>query len=80
MQNAIVIKGRLVGSRKVELDEPAPNTQGEVEVIVRTGNGAESNQGESIFEFLRHLPAGTRSRDEIDRQIRQEHEDWEDGR
>jgi hypothetical protein len=51
MQNAIVIKGRLVGPQSVELDEP-------------------------VFDFLRRLPAGTRGREDIDHQIREEREAW----
>ncbi len=76
MQKVIVIKGRLVGPKNVELDEAVVNATEEVEVIVRTGEPEFSRQEQSVFEFLRCSPAGTRSREEIDRQIHDERENW----
>lgn len=76
MQNAVVIRGRLTGPRSVELDEPVDDLQREVEVIVR-GKKSASLGGDAGLELLRRLPSGTRSREDIDRQIREERESWE---
>ncbi|MGA2233377.1 MAG: hypothetical protein ABSH22_20940 [Tepidisphaeraceae bacterium] len=76
MQNAIVIKGRLVGPRSVELDEPIGGGAQDVEVIVRVSPDGVSSRTERVFDFLRRLPAGTRGREDIDHQIREEREAW----
>jgi hypothetical protein len=73
MQNAIVITGRLIGPMSVELDEPVSNATGNVEVIVR---GVTAASEETVSEFLRRLPAGTRSKEDIDRQMRDERDAW----
>ncbi|MGA2439378.1 MAG: hypothetical protein ABSH08_00335 [Tepidisphaeraceae bacterium] len=79
MENAIVIKGRLVGPKNVELDEPVTSPSGDVEVIVRTGADSASQQVESVFDFLRRLPPGMQGREEIDRRLREEREAWGNG-
>lgn len=76
MQNAIVIKGRLVGPKNVELDEPVTSAKKDVEVIVRMDADGDSHQAENVFDFLRRLPGGMRGREEIDRQLREEREAW----
>jgi hypothetical protein len=73
MQGIKFIKGRLVGPRNVELDEPVLDTAADVEVIVRTDR---HKAGESLSDFLRHLPPGKRSREDIDSQIREERDSW----
>jgi len=78
MHNAIVVKGRLVGPKSVELDEAISSDNAEVEVIVRTGNGVAAGQRETLSEFLRRLPPGNRSKADIDSQIREEREAWGD--
>ena len=78
MQNAIVISGRLTGPRSVELDEPVADLHAEVEVILRPGHGPAVG-GSSVGEFLRGLPLGKRSRQEIDQQLHQERAAWENG-
>ncbi|MGH2585187.1 MAG: hypothetical protein ACRDJE_09755 [Dehalococcoidia bacterium] len=78
MERAIVVKGRVVGPTTVELDQPVAGVAGEVDVVLRildTGNGTPE---ETIFDFLRRLPPGTRSKDEIDQQVRAERESWDD--
>ena len=51
---------------------------GEVEVIVRVAEPASAmDDGESVSAFLRGLPPGTRSKADIDRQIREERESWD---
>ena len=78
MVRAVVVKGHLLDSRRVELDEPVDAEAGEVEVIVRVADPASSlDDGESVSAFLRGLPPGTRSKEDIDRQIREERESWD---
>lgn len=72
MTHAIIIKGRVTGPRSIEVDEPLHAE--EVEVIVRP----RSQAGQDIVEFLKGLPPGTRSKEDIDRQIREERSSWGD--
>jgi hypothetical protein len=78
MQNAIVIRGRLVGPTNVELDEAVPDMAADVEVIVRSRAPKSSSPTTNILDFLRGLPPGTRTREDIDAQIREEREGWND--
>lgn len=79
MQNAIVIRGRLVGPNNVELEEPVSDLTAEVEVIVRPRPSNElTDSSSNILDFLRQLPPGNRTREDIDAQIREEREGWND--
>jgi hypothetical protein len=77
MQSAVVVKGHLVGPTAVELEEAVPGATGEVEVIVRLSPAQESQAAETIFQFLRRLPAGTRTKADIDRQLEEERNSWD---
>ncbi len=79
MQNALIINGRMTGPTSVELDEPVPGLTGQVEVTLRAKPITNSNE-ETVFEFLRRLPPGTRSAEDVDRQMREERDSWEDNR
>jgi hypothetical protein len=76
MVRAVVVKGHLVGPSSVELEEPVVVAEGrDVEVIVRVPeptHGAE----DSLATFLRSLPPGTRSKADIDQQLRDERDSW----
>ncbi len=74
MRNAILIGGRLVGPRNVELNEPVADLNATVEVIVRPAHGEKAP---ALSNFLGNLPPGTRSREEIDQQIQSERTAWE---
>ncbi len=74
MTRAVVVRGHLVGPSMVQLDEPVNDPASEVEVILRVP--VEGNTQESLAAFLRGLPAGTRTKGEIDRQLREERESW----
>jgi hypothetical protein len=77
MQNTVVVKGRLTGPTSVELDQPVDDTTpSEVEVVIRPAPAGGAKM--SVSEFLRKLPRGTRSKEDIDRQIREERESWGD--
>ena len=74
MARVIHVKGRLTGPKHVELMEPVSDVAEDVEVILQIRSNGEQSQ--SISEFLRNLPPGTRSKEEIDRQIEEERESW----
>ena len=72
MPRTVVIKGRVVGPRTVELETALPDRTQEVEVVARVADRV----GGKLSDYLRGLPPGTRSKDEIDRQIREERDSW----
>ncbi len=78
MQKVIVVKGRLINPTTIKLDEPVSESTGEVEVILRLGAREQTSKGETVFEFLRRLPSGTRTKEDFDRQIREERDSWRD--
>lgn len=52
MQRAIIVRGRLSGPRRIELDE-AVEVTGEVEVVLRPLEPREASRGQDVFEFIR---------------------------
>ena len=72
MPRSVVIKGRVVGPTTVELEQPLPERTQEVEVVARV----VENDGGKLSDYLRGLPAGTRSKEDIDRQIHEERDAW----
>jgi hypothetical protein len=72
MSRTVVIKGRVVGPSTVELEKPLPERTREVEVVARVAD----ETGGRLSDYLRSLPPGTRSKEDIDRQIREEREAW----
>lgn len=84
MRNVIIIKGRLTSPKSVELFEEVAGVAADVEVTVRPteekGGSARSPAPETIVDFLRGLPVGTRGKDEIDGQVAAERDAWGDGR
>lgn len=77
MERAIIVRGRLSGPRRIDLDEPVDEVSGEVEVVVRPVQ-AEPAPTRDVFEVLRSLPPGTRTKEDIDRQIAEERDSWGD--
>jgi hypothetical protein len=77
MANTITVKGRLTGPTTVELFEPVNSPlEGEfVEVVLRTQ--AAPGSVLKLLEHLKSLPPGTRTREDIDAQIREERDSWE---
>ncbi len=57
MQSLIMVKGRLINPRTVELDEPVSELTGDVEVILHAIAEDHAAKGETVFECLRRLPA-----------------------
>lgn len=78
MERTVVVKGKLSDSRHVELDEPVTGISGPVEVVLRPSRPRADGDKEDIFDFIARLPPGSRSKDDIDRQIRAERDSWGD--
>jgi hypothetical protein len=76
MERAIVVRGKLSDPRHIELDEPVMDLRGPVEVVVRPLPAAQGPAGLDVFELIAAQPPGTRSKSDIDRQIREERDAW----
>jgi hypothetical protein len=79
MERALIVRlrGRLTDSRHIELAEPLAQGAGEVEVmVVCSGITPTAGEGESVFDVIERLPGGLRSKEDIDRQIREERQSW----
>ena len=76
MRGVIKVKGRLINPRTVELDEPVSELTRHVEVVLHAITGDQTSQGETVFEFLRRPPFGTRTKEDIDRRIGEERDSW----
>jgi hypothetical protein len=71
MERAVILKGRVTDDRHIELDESLGELTGPVEVTLRSVSTAKE-EPEDILEFLAKLPPGTRTKEDIDQQIREE--------
>lgn len=76
MERAVIVKGRVTDDRHIELDESLGEITGPVEVTLRTVPTA-AEEPEDILDFLAKLPGGTRTKEDIDQQIREERDSWE---
>ena len=70
MTRTVVIKARKVGPSTVELDQPLPEEVDEIEVLARV-----KTEGRLLSEVISSLPPGKRSKEDIDRQLREDR-DW----
>jgi hypothetical protein len=78
MPNELVIKGRLTGPKSVELDQPVTGAKTEVEVVVHPLPTLPGANGETVSQFLRRLPPGKLTKQEIDKQVQDERGSWGD--
>jgi len=78
MERAIVVRGTLSDPLHIVLAEPVTELRGEVEVVVRSVPAAQLQPRQDIFDFIASLPPGTRSKEDIDRQIQEERDAWGD--
>jgi len=78
MENELVIKGRLTGPKSVELDQPVTGAKTEVEVVIHPLPTAPGVNGETVSQFLRRLPPGKLTKQEIDNQVQDERGSWGD--
>jgi hypothetical protein len=72
MSRTVVIKGRVVGPHTVELETALPDRTQEVEVVARVPDRVSGK----LSDYLRALPPGTRNKDDIDQQLREERDSW----
>jgi len=73
----VVIKGHVVDSTTVALDEPLPKNARDIDVVVHLDGPAE-DQLQAMIDFLSSLPPGTRTKEDIDRQIEEDRNTWRD--
>lgn len=77
MERAIIVRGRFEDSLHVTLAEPVEDLQGEVEVVLRPVPQSLTRGQTTVFDLIRALPAGRRTKLDIDSQVRDEKEAWE---
>jgi hypothetical protein len=73
MERGVVVRGKLHG-RHIELDEQVDELDGEVEVFLRSVGATP--RPPDVLDVIASLPAGTRSKDEIDRQLADDRAGW----
>jgi hypothetical protein len=66
------VKGRVTGPKTVELEQALPERTREVEVVAQVADEV----GGRLSDYLRSLPPGTRTQEDIDQQIREERDAW----
>lgn len=79
MEKAVTVRGRLSDPKHIELDEAVTDVVGAVEVVLRQAPVANGQAAPDIFDLIATLPGGTRTRAEIDAQVREERESWGEG-
>ncbi|MBF6560401.1 MAG: hypothetical protein IVW56_08940 [Candidatus Binataceae bacterium] len=75
MNRSIIARGRLSDPQHIELTEPVSEIRGEVEVLIRQLPKAGA---EDVFDLIAILAPGSRSKADIDQQIREERASWGD--
>ena len=75
MRQSVTIRGRLSDRHHIELAEPVEAVGEEVEVIIRR---LSAHPAKDVFEFIASISPGSRSKADIDRQIREERDFWGD--
>lgn len=73
MRDKLVIKGRLTDDRHVELSEPVRDVNPQVEVTFEPMAPARL----SILELLRERGPGTKTKEQIDAELREERASWD---
>jgi hypothetical protein len=71
----VVVRGRLCG-RHIDLDEPVAELDGEVEVTVRPIAAALPTLAD-FLAVVATFPSGTRTKEDIDRQIAEDRAGWD---
>jgi hypothetical protein len=76
MERGVVVRGRLHG-RHIELDEQVEDLDGEVEVLVRAVPAATPKPPD-VLDVIGSLPAGRRTKADIDQQVADARAGWLD--
>jgi hypothetical protein len=82
MENAIIVRGKLIDDRHIELDEPIDELSGPVEIMVREAPGEpRSTDVDGLLRIEEEWRAKNRdklrSKEEIDRYLEEERDSWE---
>ena len=77
MEKEVIVTGWMADPRHIELEESLTGLRGKVEVVVRAVGGAQP-VSRNILDLISTLPAGTRTKEDIDRQMREERVSWGD--
>jgi hypothetical protein len=75
MNRGLIARGRLSDPQHIELSEPVSDIRGDVEVRIRQLPKAGA---EDVFDLIAGLAPGSRSKADIDQQIREERASWGD--
>ncbi len=75
MEKSVVVHRKLADPRHIELDEPVTEIRGAVEVVLRPV-AAAGVPGRDAFDLVESLPAGSREKRDIDRQVADERSSW----
>lgn len=78
MREAVVVTGRISDPRHIELEEPLTDLRGRVEVVVRSVGDNTQQTRKDILDLILALPAGKRTKRDIDKQIDAERASWGD--
>lgn len=78
METALILRGKLSNSRHIELDEPVPGSDGEVEVVLRRVTMSGEPKTIDVFDLIAAATPGARSKEDIDQQLADERASWED--
>lgn len=73
----MIVRGRIHG-RTIDLERPLDGLEGEVEVTVRPITSPPETVAD-LLALLATLPAGARTKDEIDKQIAEDRTGWQRG-
>ena len=76
MERIVTVRGKIVDSRRIELDEPLTDLRGDVEVVVKSAEASSDASSIDVFDLISRLLPGKRSKSDIDRQIGEEREAW----
>lgn len=76
MTRTVVVRGQVVGSNTVQVEAPLPPGVDDVQVILRIAE-EEAGRPDRVGAFLMSLPPGTRSKEDIDRQIDEDRGPWD---
>ncbi len=74
-RNIVVARGKFSDPRHIELTKPVPEIRGEVEVTIRQ---LPKSRTADVFEVITAFVPGSRSKAEIDQQIHEERDSWDD--
>jgi hypothetical protein len=78
--SSIIVPGRLVSPTQIELSRPINVSDPAIEVEVRERSANRDQALADLMQFMMSRPAGTRTKEDIDRQIEEERNSWDNGR